>query len=157
VANPYLYLEPARPTGSGADFAIPDTSCDYDEHKYGLRDRPPYPSGLSSQELIHNYTTRRVTYLLGSADTRPNHDFDDSCARGCKAVGPGSSAARATTSASTGCIGPLRTSSWSSPRWDTPTTRSSNPSRHAMSSSARTDRPSAAPRRARPHAPKGSR
>ena len=32
VANPssYLYLEPNRPTGSGNNFAIPKTSCQYD-------------------------------------------------------------------------------------------------------------------------------
>jgi pimeloyl-ACP methyl ester carboxylesterase len=82
VANPssYLYLEPNRPDSSGTHFEVPATSCRYDDYKYGLRNRPPYLNQLSTEQIIHNYTTRNITYLLGDADTTPKHDFDGSCA-----------------------------------------------------------------------------
>jgi pimeloyl-ACP methyl ester carboxylesterase len=81
VANPssYLYLEPNRPTGSGNNFAIPKASCQYNKYKYGLDGRPPYLQRMTDDQIVHTFTSRQVTYLLGDADTTPAHDFDDSC------------------------------------------------------------------------------
>jgi pimeloyl-ACP methyl ester carboxylesterase len=81
VANPssYLYLDATRPDASGTNFTQPNTKCRYNDYKYGLVNRPRYLAQLSDQQLITNYTTRHVTYLLGSADTRSDHDLDTDC------------------------------------------------------------------------------
>jgi hypothetical protein len=85
VANPsiYLYLSPLRPDPAdpaGQRFAVPDSTCPYNRYRYGL-DRPnAYVGNVSPARIIQQYTGRRITYLLGSADTYDNGDEDTSCA-----------------------------------------------------------------------------
>jgi pimeloyl-ACP methyl ester carboxylesterase len=81
VANPssYFYFNDWRP--------IPQTNCgDFNQWRYGLAGAPVYVSG-SIASLQRRYASRRVTYLLGTADTNPNEDdLDRSC--GGEAQGP---------------------------------------------------------------------
>jgi len=72
-ANPssYAYLNEQRPlTGSTTSFAIPDsTSCtSYNNWGYGLENPNSYVGIVSSSQLITQYLSRTVTYLLGDAD-----------------------------------------------------------------------------------------
>ena len=87
VANPssYLYPIPERPDRIGSQMIRPSNCPDYDEYKYGLINRPPYLSQLSTQQILTNLTTRRVTYLLGGADTKHDQELDTDC--GAKAEG----------------------------------------------------------------------
>lgn len=85
VANPssYLYLSPYRPDQSdqtGRRFAVPSTSCAYDDYKYGLGHRNDYMRGLSDDTIRARYARRRVTYLLGAHDTRHDSMLDVTCA-----------------------------------------------------------------------------
>jgi hypothetical protein len=82
VANPssYAYFDTLRPAGDG--FApYPAADCPgFNEWKYGLQDLPPYAPGVPDAALEARYASRRVTYLLGQADTNPNHPaLDKSC------------------------------------------------------------------------------
>lgn len=77
VANPssYAFFGPERPLPQIA------TACTgYDNWKYGFGSSPPYHSDASVAELEQTYVARDVVYLLGSADTDPNHpELDKSC------------------------------------------------------------------------------
>jgi pimeloyl-ACP methyl ester carboxylesterase len=81
VSNPssYFYFSNDRPA--------PQAGCaDVNQWRYGLAGAPPYVTG-TPDELEHRYVARRVTYLLGTADTNPNEgDLDRSC--GAEAQGP---------------------------------------------------------------------
>ena len=81
VSNPssYLYLSDWRP--------VPQKNCnDYNEWRYGLKGAPRYVEGMAA-ELDARYAKRRVTYLMGTADTNPTEDdLDRSC--GGEAQGP---------------------------------------------------------------------
>lgn len=81
VSNPssYLYFTDWRP--------FPPASCsDFDHWRYGLTGAPRYVTG-SAAALEARYVKRRVTYLMGEADTNPNEDdLDRSC--GGEAQGP---------------------------------------------------------------------
>jgi pimeloyl-ACP methyl ester carboxylesterase len=82
VANPssYAYFTPERPAGDG--FAPFDgAACPgYDRWKYGMNALPPYLAGRTAAALEAAYVARNVTYLLGTADTNPNHPaLDKSC------------------------------------------------------------------------------
>ncbi|HEY3676123.1 MAG TPA: hypothetical protein VGK84_09045 [Candidatus Tumulicola sp.] len=81
VANPssYFYFDDWRP--------IPQTNCaDFDRWRYGLAGAPAYVTETGAA-LQRRYATRRVTYLLGTADTNPKEDdLDRSC--GGEAQGP---------------------------------------------------------------------
>jgi pimeloyl-ACP methyl ester carboxylesterase len=81
VANPssYLYFDDWRP--------IPQLHCsDVDRWRYGLTGAPQYVRGTAAA-LEARYALRRVTYLLGTADTNPNEDdLDRTC--GGEAQGP---------------------------------------------------------------------
>ncbi|HEY1428476.1 MAG TPA: alpha/beta hydrolase, partial [Candidatus Tumulicola sp.] len=81
VANPssYFYFDDWRP--------VPQKNCaDFNQWRYGLAGAPPYVT-LSNASLQRRYAARRVTYLLGTADTNPNEDdLDRSC--GGEAQGP---------------------------------------------------------------------
>jgi pimeloyl-ACP methyl ester carboxylesterase len=81
VANPssYLYFGDWRP--------VPQTNCvDFDRWRYGLAGAPAYVSGTTAM-LQGRYAARRVTYLLGTADTNPiEDDLDRTC--GGEAQGP---------------------------------------------------------------------
>jgi pimeloyl-ACP methyl ester carboxylesterase len=81
VSNPssYLYFSDWRP--------VPQPNCaDVDRWRYGLLGAPRYVVGTAPQ-LEARYVGRRVTYLMGSADTNPKEsDLDRSC--GGEAQGP---------------------------------------------------------------------
>jgi pimeloyl-ACP methyl ester carboxylesterase len=74
VANPssYFYFNDWRP--------VPQTACsDFNQWRYGLAGAPPYVRG-SPASLERRYALRRLTYLLGTADTNPKEDdLDRSC------------------------------------------------------------------------------
>jgi len=87
VANPssYLYFSPERPVLDPQGvftFAIPQKSCygKYDRWKYGIHEPPPYVGNASFEDLEQHFLHRDVIYLLGTADTDPNHPaLDKSC------------------------------------------------------------------------------
>jgi hypothetical protein len=77
VANPssYLYFDAARPVAVGA-------SCpDVNQWKYGWPGAPAYAQAQSPQGYEAGFVRRDVVYLLGTADTNPDHPaLDKSCA-----------------------------------------------------------------------------
>ncbi len=78
VANPssYLYFSPERP-----EPAIAAACPEADRWKYGLAGAPSYAEARSPAALEAAYLRREVIYLLGGADTDPNHRLlDRSCA-----------------------------------------------------------------------------
>jgi pimeloyl-ACP methyl ester carboxylesterase len=81
VSNPssYLYFTDWRP--------FPPANCpDFDRWRYGLAGAPRYVSG-SAAALERRYVKRKVTYLMGEADTNAREeDLDRSC--GGEAQGP---------------------------------------------------------------------
>ena len=84
VANPssYLYFHPERPVPAVAA-ACPGVN----QWKYGWAEAPGYASQLSPGAYEARYLQRDVIYLLGSADTNPQHPaLDKSCA--AEAQGP---------------------------------------------------------------------
>jgi pimeloyl-ACP methyl ester carboxylesterase len=85
VANPssYFYFSDERPTkdGSIASFTDADSCKNFDRWRYGPRHAPPYANGIDVASLERSYFAKDITYLLGTADTDPNHpDLDKSCA-----------------------------------------------------------------------------
>jgi pimeloyl-ACP methyl ester carboxylesterase len=78
TANPssYLYLNSYRPTGENLLESCPG----YNDYKYGLENRNEYCSVLNDELIRQQYISRRVTYLLGSADIDQDDDFETSCA-----------------------------------------------------------------------------
>ncbi len=74
VSNPssYLYFTDWRP--------YPQRNCPgFDAWRYGLRGAPRYVTGTAEQ-LEARYARRLVTYLMGTADTKPDEeDLDRSC------------------------------------------------------------------------------
>jgi hypothetical protein len=84
VANPssYLYFSADRPQADGsfappaATFACPG----FDHWKYGWEGAPPYARRLAPAAYESRYVQREVIYLLGAADTDPQHPaLDKSC------------------------------------------------------------------------------
>ncbi|HLH89934.1 MAG TPA: alpha/beta hydrolase [Xanthobacteraceae bacterium] len=84
VANPssYAYFSPDRPQP-----AIAGSCPGYDDWKYGMQALPPYLQDRSPTALEKDYVARRVIYLLGTADTNPNHPALDKSCKG-EAEGP---------------------------------------------------------------------
>lgn len=85
VANPssYLYLSADRPKldAPGQFLVPPDPGCSYNDYKHGLERRNEYMNRVAAGQLVDQYRARHVIYLLGTADTDPNHDgLDRSCA-----------------------------------------------------------------------------
>ncbi len=78
VSDPssYLYFTPERP-----EPAIAATCATFNDWHYGFgRGIPPYVVG-TAEALEARYINRHVTYLMGMADTDPNHVvLDKSCA-----------------------------------------------------------------------------
>jgi pimeloyl-ACP methyl ester carboxylesterase len=76
VANPssYVYFTSERP------MPVDPAQCpDFNHWKYGLEQMIPYGKGETEPE--RRYVHRDVVYLLGTADTDPNHSaLDKSCA-----------------------------------------------------------------------------
>jgi pimeloyl-ACP methyl ester carboxylesterase len=77
VANPssYAYFSAERPEPQIA------ASCPgYNDWKYGMEARPSYLAAPTPAELEQRYVARQVIYLLGTADTNPDHPaLDKSC------------------------------------------------------------------------------
>ncbi|MEC3978245.1 hypothetical protein [Amycolatopsis sp. H20-H5] len=78
TANPssYLYFTPDRPVGTG----LPGSCPAYDDYKYGLNHLNAYLGEFTGDQLIKQYVTRKVTYLLGGGDVHQDHGIDQSCA-----------------------------------------------------------------------------
>jgi len=84
VANPssYVYFSPDRPlpTGGTGPFAGAAACPAFNDWKYGFGALPPYVAGATVAGLESRFATRDVIYLLGTADTNPNHPaLDKSC------------------------------------------------------------------------------
>ncbi|MDR6288735.1 pimeloyl-ACP methyl ester carboxylesterase [Inquilinus ginsengisoli] len=84
VANPssYAYFSADRPDGHGgfAPFAGTAACPKYDHWKYGMADLPHYAGAATPAALERAYVARDVVYLLGTADTDPNHPaLDKTC------------------------------------------------------------------------------
>ena len=85
VANPsaFMYFTKDRPT-SDTSFGPFDgqAACpNYDQYRYGTRDIVHFGAGLSAPVLLERYLSRRVTYLMGTADNNPSQDnLDKTCA-----------------------------------------------------------------------------
>lgn len=81
VSNPssYFYFTDWRP--------FPQANCsDFNQWRYGIAGAPRYVQGTAA-ELERRYVKRRVTYLMGTADTNAHEDdLDRSC--GGEAQGP---------------------------------------------------------------------
>jgi hypothetical protein len=81
-------LTPYRPDltdPTGQRFAVPATTCPYNNYEYGLAKPNSYLAALTPSEIVTQYTTRRVTYLQGDADTstvagEQSHWLDTTCA-----------------------------------------------------------------------------
>lgn len=84
VANPssYLYFSPDRPDSSGGFAPFSSAVCPgFNRWKYGWADAPSYAQKNTPAAYEQTYTAREVIYLLGTADTNPNHPvLDKSCA-----------------------------------------------------------------------------
>jgi pimeloyl-ACP methyl ester carboxylesterase len=82
TANPssYMYLNGYRVSSSGS-WTTPTSCADYDEYRYGLKDLGDYPymSRVGASTLTSRYPGRKVTYLLGTADTVADSDMDTTC------------------------------------------------------------------------------
>jgi hypothetical protein len=77
VANPssYLYFDDQRPVAAG------DSCPTVNQWKYGWPGAPAYARASSPQAYEAGYVRRDVVYLLGTADTDPDHPaLDKSCA-----------------------------------------------------------------------------
>ncbi|MGF6230724.1 pimeloyl-ACP methyl ester carboxylesterase [Inquilinus ginsengisoli] len=84
VANPssYAYFSADRPDREGgfAPFAGTAACPKFDRWKYGMAELPAYAGTATPAALEQAYLGRDVTYLLGTADTDPNHPaLDKSC------------------------------------------------------------------------------
>ncbi|MGQ0842488.1 hypothetical protein [Actinokineospora sp.] len=76
VANPssYLYLDSKRPIQSGLG------SCpEYNDYKYGLKRRNAYLAKSTDAQIRDQYSTRKVTYLLGEKDVLQDDSLDLDC------------------------------------------------------------------------------
>src|SRR5262245_216243 len=84
VANPssYLYFNNDRPTPEGGFASFKSASCpNFNRWKYGWPGAPVYAQESSPAAYEKSYAQRDVVYLLGTADTDPNHpSLDKSCA-----------------------------------------------------------------------------
>lgn len=78
TANPssYLYLNSYRPVENSHLELCPE----FNDYKYGLNNRNEYLSALSDEQICQQYASRRVTYLLGSADIHQDQDLEINCA-----------------------------------------------------------------------------
>lgn len=84
VANPssYLYFSPERPDSNGAFSPFINADCPgFNDWKYGWSNAPTYARVKTPASYEQTYAAREVIYLLGTADTNPNHPaLDKSCA-----------------------------------------------------------------------------
>lgn len=75
-ASSYLWFDAARP------HPMPRQRCPgFDSWRYGVHHPNAYASHSTPQEMRRRYAERRVTYLVGSTDDRPNATgLDRTCA-----------------------------------------------------------------------------
>ncbi|MEO6918138.1 MAG: alpha/beta hydrolase [Collimonas sp.] len=89
VANPstYLYFDNRRPDADGNFQAAVTTYCPrVNRWKYGMEQLPAYVSQQDLGGIEARFAERKVTYLLGMADTNPYTHFID---RSCPAMAQG--------------------------------------------------------------------
>ncbi len=89
VANPstYLYFDNSRPNPDGVFRPADAASCpNVNQWKYGMGAIPAYVAGQDVAAIETRYAARKVTYLLGMADTNPTTHFID---RSCPAMAQG--------------------------------------------------------------------
>lgn len=91
IANPssYLYFDERRPAPETGGFRpYPAADCpDFNRYKYGLESPVPYVAAMPADGMLRRFLARDVVYLLGGADTDPDHRYlDRSCAG--RAQGP---------------------------------------------------------------------
>jgi len=85
VANPssYMYLNSERlVTGTTNTWAIPvNPPCsDYNTYKYGMSGRDPYMAAVPGSQIISQFSSRKITDLLGEDDINPaDSDLDTRC------------------------------------------------------------------------------
>lgn len=83
VANPssYLYFDEQRPGLDGKFEKYESLRCPgFNDWKFGWLKAPPYVSGQSKKQLEESFARKDLIYLLGTADTDPNHPaLDKSC------------------------------------------------------------------------------
>ena len=82
IANPssYLYFTNERPQGER--FAPYDTAAcpNFNTYKYGFEHVTRYAANVTPENAFNAYAGREVVYMLGTADTNPNHRvLDKSC------------------------------------------------------------------------------
>lgn len=87
VANPssYLYFSEERVKGGKLDvFSRPKgNGCpEWDDYKYGLKNKNSYMNAVGNQALKQRYSSRRVNIMLGENDNNSN---DSSMDNGCEA------------------------------------------------------------------------
>ena len=84
VASPssYLYFSRDRPDSSGGFAPFSSVACPaFNRWKYGWAGAPSYARKEPPTAYEQTYAAREVIYLLGTADTNPNHPvLDKSCA-----------------------------------------------------------------------------
>ena len=84
VVNPssYLYFSAERPSSNGSFAPFSSTDCpNFNDWKYGWSKAPAYAQEKTPTSYEQDYAAREVIYLLGTADTNPNHPtLDKSCA-----------------------------------------------------------------------------
>lgn len=83
VANPssYLYFSDERPRPNGTFAAPAPAPCPtFNRWKFGWESAPPYAQSTTPAAYESRFLKRDVVYLLGAADTDPNHPaLDKSC------------------------------------------------------------------------------
>ena len=89
VANPssYMYLDRRRPvSGSTTTFAIPSTTCRFNDYRYGMDYMNPYMDETPQATIIAQYRQRFVVYLAGEQDDDPTDPTLDTT---CRAMAQG--------------------------------------------------------------------
>jgi pimeloyl-ACP methyl ester carboxylesterase len=83
VANPssYLYFDEQRPGSDGKFEKYEAAKCPgFNDWKFGWLKAPSYVSNQTQPQLEESFVLKDLIYLLGTADTDPNHPaLDKSC------------------------------------------------------------------------------
>ena len=82
VANPssYLYFSEERAKGGGFSKPKGKGCPEWDDYKYGLKNKNGYMNAIGNQALKERYSSRRVIIMLGENDNDPNDSsMDDGC------------------------------------------------------------------------------
>ncbi len=85
VANSqyFFYPGPERWNTSTSQFTVPTGCANYQNWPYGTGSRPDYAEQFTIQELRDNFTSRRITFLLGTLDLLTSGSLNTS---DCEAV-----------------------------------------------------------------------